>query len=158
MRIGYVPNNFDKLSTNQLNNFRDVTGQFPDYLMTVRKISCIKSNQNYISCIKEMIISRVSNSDIVQGAWYTRLRTNIEKMYVQAAMDNGTTLYTDSNYTNDHDFATLCRSLITDNTAITISMRSLLYFEWYYHGRRNEVACIYIQANSMRTLVMVFVA
>ena len=105
-----------------------------------------------------MIISRVSNSDIVQGAWYTRLRTNIEKMYVQAAMDNGTTLYTDSNYTNDHDFATLCRSLITDNTAITISMRSLLYFEWYYHGRRNEVACIYIQANSMRTLVMVFVA
>ena len=125
MRIGYVPNNFDELSTNQLNNFRDVMGQFPDYLMKVRKISNIKSNQNYISCIKEMIISRAPNSDIVQGAWYTRLRTNIEKMYVQAAMDNGTTLYTDSNYTNEHDLATLCRSLITDNTAISISMRSL---------------------------------
>ena len=140
MRIGYVPNNFDELSTNQLNNFRDVMGQFPDYLMKVRKISNIKSNQNYISCIKEMIISRAPNSDIVQGAWYTRLRTNIEKMYVQAAMDNGTTLYTDSNYTNEHDLATLCRSLITDNTAISISMRSLLCFEWYCHGRINEVA------------------
>ena len=40
-RVGYVPNNFDELSTNQLNNFRDVMVQFPDYLMTVRKISCI---------------------------------------------------------------------------------------------------------------------
>lgn len=129
MRIGYVPN-----------NFRDVMGQFPDYLMKVRKISCIKSNQNYVSCMKEMIISRAPNSDIVQGVWYTRLRTNIEKMYVQAAMDNGTTLHKDSNYTNENDLVTLCRSLITDNTAISISMRSLLCFEWYCHGRINEVA------------------
>ena len=140
MRIGYVPNNFDDLSTHQLTNFRDVMGQFPDYLMKVRKISCIKSNQNYVSCMKEMIISRAPNSDIVQGVWYTRLRTNIEKMYVQAAMDNGTTLHKDSNYTNENDLVTLCRSLITDNTAISISMRSLLCFEWYCHGRINEVA------------------
>ena len=80
MRIGYVPNNFDDLSTNQLTNFRDVMGQFPDYLMKVRKISCIKSNQNYVSCMKEMIISRAPNSDIVQGVWYTRLRTNIKSI------------------------------------------------------------------------------
>jgi hypothetical protein len=126
-------------------------GQFPDYLMKVRKISCIKSNQNYMFCIKEMIISRAPNSDIVQGAWYTRLRTNIEKMYVQAAMDNGTTLYTDSKYTNEHDLVTLCRSLISDNTAIFISMRSLQCFEWYCHGRINE-------ANLMGILVMEFVA
>jgi len=140
VRIHHEPDELNDFSLVQLMDMKDLIGRFSDYLMKVRELSCAKSNQNYISCLKEMIIERQPNSNILHGHWYTRFRANIDKMYVDAAKENGTTLHKDSNYTNVNDFATLCRSLFVDNTPMSISMRSLLCFEWYCHGRINEVA------------------
>lgn len=125
---------------------QDLVGKFASYLKCVKKIKSKNTCLGYISTLRKLFDTDDRfvgvRSAVFEPNWYKRLRTIIEKRYVNECAENGVNLVNHSVPMTESDLIKLCTYLFTRNDPEAARNRCLLVFQWQLIGRINEVAAL----------------
>lgn len=137
----YPHSQLDLYSSDELLNFREAFGRYPDYMMKKQKIM-LATAKSYLSQNLKTIVTKCEKTDISQPTWYKNLRTKTCKMYSKHHSDTNTKKSNPAPPMSSEDLADLCELLFVRNSIKSIQERALLVLQWQALGRVSETTAL----------------
>jgi len=131
----------DQYSSDELLNFREAFGRYPDYMMKKQKIM-LATAKSYLSQNLKTIVTKCEKSDISNPTWYKNLRDKTCKMYTKYHSDTNTKKSNPAPPMSSEDLADLCELLFVRNSIKSIQERALLVLQWQALGRVSETTAL----------------
>jgi integrase len=132
---------------NEISDWRvfnqDIVGRFPDFLLKKKGVAQ-KTTEAYLSHLKAYCKRKFPTANITafEDAFYSKLRANAKKLYINQHMEAGTTMVKHVAKMTTHDLQIFCTILTTRNSEDDSALRCFLLLQWHAFGRVGEVSAL----------------
>ena len=120
---------------------KDVIGKFADYLVKVKKIGKCGTALGYISQVRIHLESSYEGTILpflVGDSYYTKLRQNVLKHYMERCSKNGEKLVDSAPPMTKEDLKIICMRLLSRNSPTANEDRCLICHQFQLIGRVSE--------------------
>jgi hypothetical protein len=122
---------------------KKMMGLFADYMR--QEGLSLSANLGYCSAIKTHLVHKMENElnegmfPGGKGIWYTQLRSNITKAYIEACSKSNTAVAEHAPQMTEEDLLLVVSVLIDTSGIYAVADRCVLVMQWYLLGRISEM-------------------